>query len=80
MSSHLSPLPDPLLTEAELPKMGWHALRHAHATALWAAGEPIAEVAARFGHRDSSLTMRIYAHALPDRGKTIAATVDMILG
>lgn len=71
---------NPLLIEAELPKVGWHALRHAHATALLAAAEPIADVAARLGHRDSSLTMRIYAHALPDRGKAIAAKIDELLG
>lgn len=70
---------NPLLIEAELPKVGWHALRHAHATALLAAGEPIADVAGRLGHRDSSLTMRIYAHALPDRGKSIAEKIDQIL-
>lgn len=70
----------PLLEDAELPRVGWHALRHAHATALLAAGEPIADVAARLGHSDTSLTLRIYAHALPDRGKAIAARVDDLLG
>ena len=70
----------PLLTEAGLPQVGWPALRHAHATALLAAGEPVADVAARLGHADTSLTMRVYAHALPDRGKAIAARLDEILG
>lgn len=70
----------PLMVEAELPKIGWHALRHAHATALLAAGEPVADVAARLGHSDASLTMRVYAHAIPDRGKDIARRIDEILG
>lgn len=70
----------PLMIEAEIPKVGWHALRHAHATALLAAGEPVADVAARLGHRDPSLTMRVYAHALPNRGKDIAKRVDELLG
>jgi integrase len=70
----------PLLVEAGLPQVGWHAIRHAHATALVQSGEPLPDVAARLGHTDASFTLRVYAHALPDRGKEIAKRVDEILG
>jgi len=41
----------------------FHALRHAHGSALIAAGWDIEEVAARLGHADVTTTMRAYTHA-----------------
>ncbi len=41
----------------------FHALRHAHGSALIAAGWDIEEVAARLGHADVTTTMREYTHA-----------------
>lgn len=42
-----------------------HALRHFHATALLRAGVPIKTVQTRLGHASASMTMEVYAHALP---------------
>ena len=44
-----------------------HLLRHWAATELVAQGVPITVVAKRLGHRDSSVTLRVYAHALPQQ-------------
>jgi integrase len=44
----------------------FHSLRHTCATMLLAAGEPIAEVAARLGHSKISTTLDYYGHALPE--------------
>jgi integrase len=45
-----------------LAATGWHALRHAHASALIAAGAPITEVQHRLGHGNASITLKVYWH------------------
>ena len=41
-----------------------HDLRHLHATTLLLAGVPVHVVAARLGHADPAVTLRVYAHVL----------------
>ena len=41
-------------------------MRHTFASLLLAAGEPITYVSRQLGHRDASITLRVYAHWLPD--------------
>ena len=47
-----------------LPHARLHDLRHLHATTLLLAGVPVHVVAARLGHADPAVTLRIYAHVL----------------
>ena len=47
------------LTHARL-----HDLRHLHATTLLLAGVPVHVVAARLGHADPAVTLRVYSHVL----------------
>ncbi|MEV6150577.1 tyrosine-type recombinase/integrase [Nonomuraea sp. NPDC052129] len=47
-----------------LPKARLHDLRHIHATTLLLAGVPVHIVAARLGHADPSITLRVYAHVI----------------
>ncbi|MCA2181163.1 site-specific integrase [Nonomuraea glycinis] len=47
-----------------LPHARLHDLRHIHATTLLLAGVPIHVVAARLGHADPSITLRVYAHVI----------------
>jgi integrase len=54
--------PDGLLPPARL-----HDLRHVHATTLLLAGVPVHVVAARLGHADPSVTLRVYAHVIRDQ-------------
>jgi integrase len=56
-----------------------HSLRHTHASALLAAGVPIANVSKRLGHRDPYTTAKIYQHALPDTDQDVAATWDKLM-
>jgi integrase len=42
-----------------------HDLRHAHATILLTAREPVHVVSARLGHASAVVTMTVYAHVLP---------------
>jgi integrase len=57
-----------------LPQIRLHDLRHIHATTLLLAGEPVHVVAARLGHADPSVTLRVYAHVVQDLAPTVADT------
>jgi integrase len=50
-----------------LPHARLHDLRHVHATTLLVAGVPVHVVAARLGHADPSITLRVYAHVISDQ-------------
>lgn len=47
-----------------LPHAWLHDLRHLHATTLLLAGVPVHVVAARLGHADPAVTLRVYSHVL----------------
>ena len=51
---------------ATVPRIRLHDLRHVHATVLLLAGEPVHVVAARLGHADPSITLRVYAHVVKE--------------
>jgi len=55
-----------LLDAAGLRRRGPHQMRHTFASLLLAAGEPITYVSRQLGHHDASITLRVYAHWLPD--------------
>ena len=52
--------------------MRLHDLRHVHATTLLLAGVPVHVVAARLGHGDPNITLRVYAHVLQDLSPAVA--------
>jgi hypothetical protein len=54
-----------VLEKAGLRHIRIHDLRHRYATLLLQAGAPITYVSAQLGHRDASITLRVYAHYLP---------------
>ena len=56
-----------------------HMLRHFSATQGIAAGYDPVTVAARHGHRDPSITMRIYSHVLEQRDRELATAVGRTL-
>ncbi|MDN5893282.1 MAG: site-specific integrase [Nocardioides sp.] len=55
-----------------LPYSRFHDLRHVHATLLLKAGVPVHVVAARLGHADPSVTLRVYAHVIPEQAAEVA--------
>lgn len=63
-----------------LPRIRLHDLRHIHATLLLKAGVPVHVVAARLGHRDASMTLRVYAHVLSDQATSAAGTFASLMG
>jgi integrase len=53
-----------------------HAARHTCATLMHLQGVPVAVIAAWIGHKDASLTMRLYAHRQDDALRAAGATLD----
>jgi integrase len=49
-----------------------HDLRHVLATTFLLAGVPVHVVAARLGHADPSITLRVYAHVLREQASGVA--------
>ncbi|GLY88417.1 tyrosine-type recombinase/integrase [Actinoallomurus iriomotensis] len=60
--------------EIALPYAPLRDLRHIHATTLLLAGVPVHVVAARLGHGDPAITLRVYAHVIRS-AETAAADV-----
>jgi integrase len=57
-----------------LPAVGWHALRHTHASMLIDAGVDVVTVSKRLGHASPTITLSTYAHKFTkDDGKAAEA-------
>ena len=54
-----------------LPSARLHDLRHLHATTLLLAGVPVHVVAARLGHADPAVTLRVYSHVLREQADSV---------
>ena len=54
------------LDTADLDRRGPHQMRHTFASLLLQDGAPITYVSRQLGHKDASITLRVYAHWLPD--------------
>ena len=57
----------------------FHDLRHVHATLLLREGVPVHVVAARLGHSDPAVTLRVYAHVIKDHAAEVAGTFADLL-
>ncbi|MEU0208258.1 tyrosine-type recombinase/integrase [Streptomyces canus] len=57
---------------------GMHALRHFYASALLDAGENIKAVSEYLGHADPALTLRVYAHLMPDSRERARRAIDTL--
>ncbi len=56
-----------------------HALRHFSATHAIASGADVVTVSKRLGHRDPSVTLRVYSHQLEQRDREVAASLGRAL-
>jgi integrase len=56
-----------------------HAARHTCATLMHLQGVPAAVIAAWIGHKDASLTMKLYAHSQNDALKSAGATLNRVV-
>lgn len=53
---------------ADLPKDGFHVLRHTCASIMLEAGESVGTVARWLGHSSPAITLGYYAHFMPEAG------------
>jgi integrase len=60
------PLPGRTTAHARL-----HNLRHLHATTLLLAGVPVHVIAARLGHADPAVSLRVYSHVLREHAVSV---------
>jgi integrase len=58
----------------------FHDLRHLQATTLLNAGVPVRTVASRLGHATPSMTLNVYAHALPEADRAAADLLGELYG
>jgi integrase len=72
--AHNEPVKAPRPKE-RLPYARLHDLRHIHATTLLLSGVPVHVVAARLGHADPAITLRVYAHVIRT-AETAAADIS----
>ena len=56
-----------------------HGAWHSCATLMHPQGVPVAVIAAWIGHKDASLTMRLYAHSQDEALKAAGATLDRVV-
>jgi integrase len=63
-------------TYAESREYGLHALRHTFVSQLLGAGTSIVAVSSYVGHKDPSITLRIYAHMMPESDDRGRAAID----
>jgi hypothetical protein len=66
-----------ILDAAGLDRRGPHQMRHTNASLLLQDGVPITYVSRQLGHKDASITLRIYAHWLPNpANRTLVDSLD----
>lgn len=65
-------------THAAAREHGMHALRHFYASVLLDAGESITVVSKYMGHTDPGLTLRVYAHLMPNSKERSRAAVAAV--
>lgn len=68
-----------LIKAANVKRVKLHGLRHTCATLLLGAREPVHNVSARLGHKNPTVTLTVYAHALPDQQAALARTIGALI-
>ena len=58
----------------------FHDLRHTHASCLIGAGHSIKAVSRRLGHADITITLKVYAHLMPDDDVKLASGAGVLFG
>ena len=69
----------PACDRAHIPRVGWHSLRHLHATLLSEAGEPLKVAQAQLGHADLQTTLGVYTHVLPESQRRAVERVESLV-
>lgn len=70
---------EPTLKRAGLRRIRFHDLRHSFASLLIAQNEPIKYIERVMGHSSIQVTMKNYAHLLPDAGEQAAKRLEELV-
>lgn len=70
----------PTLAALGLPYRSPHQMRHTYATLALAAGVPVTVVSRALGHHQTSTTLNVYGHAMPDGIEQLRAVAGRLLG
>lgn len=70
---------DRIVEACELPRIPLKNLRHTHATLLLANGVSPKVIQERLGHADITITLRVYAHAIPAMHAEAAAKAAALI-
>jgi integrase len=65
-AEQLRPMREACARAGIIPAVGFHVLRHTHASILAMQGVPMAVIARQLGHSDTRMTERHYAHLAPN--------------
>ena len=68
-----------MLQAAGVRHIKLHGGRHSCATLMHLQGVPVAVIAAWIGHKDASLTMRLYAHSQDEALKSAGASLNRVV-
>lgn len=67
---------DEYCKKAQVKRIRIHDFRHSHATLLLSNGLPITAISERLGHSETSMTLNIYSHAVPEDEKKITDLIE----
>lgn len=71
---------DAAITSAEIKRLTVHKLRHTFASLLLANGVDLPKVTKLLGHKDSTITLKVYAHFIKDKKPHVQDLANSILG
>jgi integrase len=69
----------PACERVKIPRIGWHSLRHLHATLLSEAGEPLKVAQAQLGHADLQTTLGVYTHVMPESQRRAVGKIESLI-
>ncbi len=75
----ISKILDWIITEAGIKRLTPHGLRHTFASLLLADRKPVPEVSHLLGHKDSYVTLKIYAHFVREETGAVQDLATSIL-
>ena len=68
------------MRKAGIKNASLHTTRHSHVSILLSNGVPLVAVSARVGHANSNITLKTYAHMLPEDDARAADAYETVQG
>jgi integrase len=77
--SYVTTLLQKLLSDADLPEIRFHDLRHTAASLMLNSGVPVLAVSKRLGHAKPSITLDVYGHLISSLQEFAAEVMDQFI-